>query len=87
MGESILILTFVVIVIGGIGSVRGALVGAFLVGMVDTLGRAFLPSLFRLFLSPAYADGVAASLASMSIYILMAAILVWRPRGLLPAHA
>ncbi len=87
MGESILILTFVVIVIGGIGSVRGALLGALLVGMVDTLGRAFLPGFFRLFLSPAYADGVAASLASMSIYILMAAILIWRPRGLLPAHA
>ena len=87
MGESILILTFVVIVIGGIGSVRGAFVGALLVGMVDTLGRAFLPGFFRLFLSTAYADGVGASVASMSIYILMAAILVWRPRGLLPAHA
>jgi branched-chain amino acid transport system permease protein len=86
MGEGILILTFVVIVIGGIGSIRGAVAGALLVGMVDTLGRAFLPTLLRLFLSPAYADGVAASLASMSIYILMAAVLVWRPRGLLPAH-
>ena len=87
MGESILILTFVVIVIGGIGSIRGALVGSLLVGLVDTLGRAFLPTLLRLFLSAAYADGVAASLASMSIYILMAAVLVCRPRGLLPAHA
>lgn len=87
MGESILILTFVVIVIGGIGSIRGAVVGALLVGMVDTLGRAFLPSLFRMFLSSAYADGVAASIASMSIYILMAAVLVWRPRGLFPAHS
>ncbi len=86
MGESILILTFVVIVIGGIGSIRGALVGALLVGLVDTLGRSFLPPLLRLFLSPAYADGVAASLASMSVYLLMAAILVCRPRGLLPAH-
>ncbi|MGD9097195.1 MAG: branched-chain amino acid ABC transporter permease [Desulfobacterales bacterium] len=86
MGESILILTFVVIVIGGIGSIRGALVGALLVGLVDTLGRAFLPLLLRLFFSPAYADGVAASLASMSVYLLMAAVLVWRPRGLLPAH-
>jgi branched-chain amino acid transport system permease protein len=85
MGESILILTFVVIVIGGIGSVRGALAGALLVGIVDTLGRAFLPALLRLFLSPAYADGVSAPLASMSIYIFMAAVLVWRPRGLLPA--
>lgn len=86
MGESILILTFVVIVIGGIGSIRGALAGALLVGLVDTLGRAFLPTLLRLFLSAAYADGVAASLASMSVYILMATILVCRPRGLLPAH-
>jgi branched-chain amino acid transport system permease protein len=86
MGEGILILTFVVIVIGGIGSVRGALVGALLVGMVDTLGRAFLPTLLRLVADAATADGVGASLASMSIYILMAAVLVWRPRGLFPAH-
>lgn len=87
MGESILILTFVVIVIGGIGSIRGALAGALLVGLVDTLGRAFLPTLLRLFFPAAYADGVAGSLASMSVYILMAAVLVWRPRGLVPAHA
>lgn len=86
MGENILILTFVVIVIGGIGSVRGAFIASLLVGMVDTLGRAFLPALFRLFLSSAYADGVASSVASMSIYLLMALILIWRPKGLLPAH-
>ncbi len=86
MGEGILILTFVVIVIGGIGSIRGALVGALLVGLVDTLGRAFLPTLLRLVMDPATADGVGASLSSMSIYILMAAILVLRPRGLFPAH-
>jgi branched-chain amino acid transport system permease protein len=86
MGENILILTFVVIVIGGIGSVRGAFIASLMVGMVDTLGRAFLPTLFRTFLSTAYADGVASSVASMSIYILMALILIWRPKGLLPAH-
>lgn len=86
MGEDILILTFVVIVIGGIGSIRGALVGAILVGLIDTLGRAFLPTLFKLFMDPATADGVGASLASMAIYILMALVLVWKPRGLLPAH-
>lgn len=85
MGESILILTFVVIVIGGIGSIRGAVIGALLVGMVDTLGRAFLPTLFRLFLPGTHADGAAASLAAISIYVLMAAILLWRPRGLFPA--
>jgi branched-chain amino acid transport system permease protein len=87
MGESILILTFVVIVIGGIGSIKGAVAGALLVGLVDTLGRAFLPALFRLILNSSTADSVAASLSSMAIYILMAAILVWRPRGLFPAHA
>jgi branched-chain amino acid transport system permease protein len=86
MGESILILTFVVIVIGGIGSIRGALVGALLVGFVDTLGRAFLPVLLRLVLAPAHADVAAASLASMSVYLLMAAVLVWRPTGLMPSN-
>ncbi len=86
MGEEILILTLVVIVIGGIGSIRGALVGALIVGLVDTMGRAFLPALLRLFFSAAHADGVAASLSSMSVYLLMAGILIFRPRGLLPAH-
>jgi len=86
MGEDILILTFVVIVIGGIGSIRGALVGSILVGLIDTLGRAFLPTLFKLFMEPAMADGVGASLASMTIYILMALVLAWKPRGLLLAH-
>jgi branched-chain amino acid transport system permease protein len=85
MGESILIETFVVIVIGGLGSIRGAFLGALLVGLVDTLGRAFLPTLLRAFLPAATADGAGASLASMSIYILMAAVLLWRPRGLFPA--
>ena len=84
MGESILILTFVVIVIGGIGSIRGALIAALLVGLVDTLGRAFLPTMLRLVLPTATADGVGASLASMSVYILMAGILLWRPGGLFP---
>ncbi|WP_158045473.1 branched-chain amino acid ABC transporter permease [Skermanella pratensis] len=87
MGESVLILTFVVIVIGGLGSVRGALVGALLVGMVDTMARALLPTLLRAVMPPSQADGMGASLASMTIYILMAAVLAWKPRGLFPAHA
>jgi branched-chain amino acid transport system permease protein len=87
MGENILILTFVVIVIGGIGSIRGALAGALLVGLVDTLGRAYLPTLLRLVAEPAVADGVGAALASMLIYVLMAAVLIWRPTGLFPGHA
>jgi branched-chain amino acid transport system permease protein len=87
MGESILILTFVVIVIGGIGSVRGALVGAILVGLVDTLARSFLPDLFRFFLeSSSAADRMGAALASMSVYIFMALILSFKPAGLFPVR-
>jgi branched-chain amino acid transport system permease protein len=87
MGESVLILAFVVIVIGGIGSIRGALVGALLVGMVDTIGRAFVPMILRSFLPPAVASGVGPALASIAIYVLMAAVLFFRPRGLFPARA
>ncbi|MEQ8964674.1 MAG: branched-chain amino acid ABC transporter permease [Azospirillaceae bacterium] len=86
MGEQILILTFVVIVIGGIGSIRGALVGALAVGLVDTFARALLPGLFGLMMEPAAAAGLAGALGSVAIYVLMAAILVVRPRGLFPAH-
>ncbi len=84
MGEQQLILAFVVVVIGGIGSVRGALVGAVLVGVVDTLGRAFIPDILKTFMDPASADGIGAGLSSMSIYILMAIILVLKPNGLFP---
>ena len=86
MGEEILILTFVVIVIGGIGSVRGALVGAVLVGLVDTLGRAFLPDLLGLLFDASAASGAGGAVASMAIYIVMALVLAIRPRGLFPAH-
>ncbi len=82
MGEPVLILAFVVIVIGGIGSIKGALVGALLVGLTDTLGRVLLPSLFAMFMEPASAMAVGSALASMAIYILMALVLVWRPGGL-----
>ena len=86
MGESVLILAFVVIVIGGIGSIRGALVGALLIGMVDTMGRALLPALLRSVLPPATASSLGPALASIAIYVLMAAILMWRPQGLFPAR-
>src|SRR6516165_987660 len=85
MGENILILAFVVIIIGGIGSIRGALVAAIIVGLIDTIGRAFLPDLLRAVLSTNAALTLAPSLSSMSIYMLMAAILVFRPEGLFPA--
>ena len=86
MGENILILAFVVIVIGGIGSIRGALVGSILVGMVDTMGRAFMPAILREFLTPAFASAIGPALASILIYVLMAGVLFWRPQGLFPAR-
>jgi len=86
MGEPVLILAFVVIVIGGIGSIKGALVGAILVGMVDTMGRFLLPSFFQLFMNNSDATSVGSALASMLIYILMALVLVVKPKGLFPAH-
>ncbi len=86
MGENILILAFVVIVIGGIGSIRGALVGALLVGVVDTSGRAFLPVLFGVFLPPQFASAAGPAVASVMIYLLMAVVLFFRPQGLFPAR-
>ena len=86
MGESILILAFVVIVIGGIGSVRGALVGALLVGVIDTAGRTFMPMLFASLMSPEAASNAAPAVSSILIYLLMAAVLTFKPRGLFPTH-
>jgi branched-chain amino acid transport system permease protein len=85
MGENILILAFVVIIIGGVGSIRGALVAAVLVGLIDTIGRAFVTDLLRRVLSTNAADTLGPALSSMSIYMLMAAVLVFRPEGLFPA--
>ena len=86
MGDGVLILAFVVIVIGGIGSVRGAFLAALLVGLLDTLGRAALPDLLRLALDPAAARQAGAALASMLVYVAMAAILFLRPAGLFPVR-
>jgi len=87
MGEPVLILAFVVIVIGGIGSIRGAFIGALLVGLTDTLGGIFLPALFALVMAPDAAAQAGSALASMAIYILMGIVLVWRPSGLFGARA
>ncbi|OQW86871.1 MAG: branched-chain amino acid ABC transporter permease [Rhodoferax ferrireducens] len=86
MGESILILAFVVIVIGGIGSIRGALLGALLVGLVDTAGRTLLPLLFDWLLGPEAAGNAAPAVSSILIYLLMAAVLFFKPQGLFPAN-
>ena len=87
MGEPVLILAFVVIVIGGIGSIRGALVGALMVGLVDTLGRFLMPKLLATLLPASQAASMGAALASMLIYVMMALVLAIRPRGLFGAGA
>ena len=86
MGEPILILTLVVIVTGGIGSIRGAFYGALIVGIVDTVGRAFLPALLREFLERSIAQAAGPAVASILIYLLMAAVLALRPQGLFPVR-
>lgn len=86
MGEPVLILTMVVIVIGGIGSIRGAFYAALIVGVVDTLGRTLLPTLLRSILERSSADVAGPALASMMIYLLMALVLAIKPRGLFPVH-
>jgi branched-chain amino acid transport system permease protein len=85
MGDNILILAFVVIVIGGIGSIRGAFIAALLIGLVDTLGRSFSVDILRLIMGPSPARMVGPALASMAIYVLMAIVLYLRPTGLFPA--
>jgi branched-chain amino acid transport system permease protein len=87
MGENILILAFVITVIGGIGSIRGAFIAALLVGFIDTLGRAYFPSLLREVLGGQAASTAAPALSSMLIYILMAGILIVKPQGLFAANA
>jgi branched-chain amino acid transport system permease protein len=87
MGDDILILAFVIIVIGGIGSIKGAFVAAMLVGQIDIMGRAFLPELLKLFLSPASASAAAPAISQVLVYILMAGVLVWRPTGLFGQRA
>ena len=86
MGESILILAFVVIVIGGIGSIRGALLGAMLVGLVDTAGRALIPPLFERLAGSEASSSAGPAVASILIYLLMATVLFFKPQGLFPAH-
>jgi branched-chain amino acid transport system permease protein len=87
MGEQILIMTFVVVVVGGVGSIKGAFFGALIVGMVDTLLRAFTPGLMRsLIANASEADALAAGLSSMGVYLLMAIVLLVRPQGLFAAR-
>jgi branched-chain amino acid transport system permease protein len=84
MGDTILILAFVVIVIGGIGSIRGAFIAALLIGLADTLGRSFSVDILRLIMAPSPAQIVGPAIASMLIYLMMALVLYFRPTGLFP---
>lgn len=86
MGDGVLILAFVVVVIGGIGSVLGAAAGALIVGVVDTLGRTALPALLSAALPPTIASSLGSALGSMMIYLVMVVVLFWRPTGLFPAN-
>jgi branched-chain amino acid transport system permease protein len=85
MGDTVLILAFVVIVVGGIGSIRGAFLAALVIGLVDTLGRSFSVDVLRLVMGPSPARTIGPAIASMLIYLLMAFVLYFRPTGLFPA--
>ena len=84
MGNEIIITAFVVIIIGGIGSMKGAFVAAVLIGLIDTMGRAYLDDIFKLVMSPGAAETAAPAISAMLIYIMMAVILAARPQGLFP---
>ncbi len=84
MGNEIIIIAFVVVIVGGIGSIKGAFYGAILIGFIDTLGRSYLDDLLKLFLSNQIAETAAPALSAMLVYILMAVVLVFKPRGLFP---
>lgn len=86
MGDHVMIVVLVVIVIGGIGSIRGAFFGALIVGLVDTVGRIYLPLLLRQFFERPVADAAGPAIASMLIYLLMAVVLAFRAEGLFPAR-
>jgi branched-chain amino acid transport system permease protein len=86
MGDNLLILAFVVIVIGGIGSIKGAFLAALLIGLVDTIGRSFAPNILRIAFDPATASQTGRAIAPMLIYILMAGVLFFRPSGLFAAR-
>lgn len=84
MGNNIIITAFVVIIVGGIGSIKGAFIAALMIGLIDTLGRSYLDDIFKVFMSTAAAETSAPAVSAMLIYILMAVILAMRPQGLFP---
>ncbi|MDE0097356.1 MAG: branched-chain amino acid ABC transporter permease [Gammaproteobacteria bacterium] len=84
MGNEIIIIAFVVVIVGGIGSIKGAFYAAIIIGLMDTLGRSYLDDLLKVFMSVHHAETAAPALSSMLVYILMAVVLAFRPQGLFP---
>ena len=84
MGNSVIITAFVVIIVGGIGSMKGAFIAALMIGLIDTLGRSFLDDIFKLVMSTEAAETSAPAVSAMLIYIIMAVVLALRPQGLFP---
>jgi len=84
MGNEIIIIALVVIIIGGVGSIKGAFIGALIVGLIDTLGRSYLDQFLKLFISAENAETAAPAISAMLVYILMAIVLAVRPQGLFP---
>jgi branched-chain amino acid transport system permease protein len=84
MGNDIIIIAFVVVIVGGIGSVKGAFYAALIIGMIDTMSRSYLDLLLQLAMPSNYAETAAPALSAMLVYILMAGVLAFRPQGLFP---
>ena len=84
MGNDIIIVAFVVVIVGGIGSIKGAFYAALIIGLLDTMSRSYLDVVLQLFMPVTYAETAAPALSAMLIYILMAAVLALRPQGLFP---
>ena len=84
MGNDIIIIALVVVIVGGIGSIKGAFYAALIIGMIDTMSRSYLDQLLQLVMPVTYAETAAPSLSAMLVYILMASVLAFRPQGLFP---
>jgi len=84
MGNDIIIIAFVVVIVGGIGSIKGAFYAALIIGLMDTLSRSYLDVLMQLVMPVTYAETAAPAISAMLVYILMAAVLAFRPQGLFP---
>ncbi len=84
MGNDIIIIAFVVVIVGGIGSIKGAFYAALIIGVIDTMSRSYLDDFLKLLMEPQFAETAAPAISAMLVYILMAAVLAFKPSGLFP---